>query len=78
MKLTAEQAIEKIESTKSTFMHLKNVPVYTYPIQVREQLQKMAERNEITPKEYWCALNITWPKMSDAEKKCESANNAWV
>ena len=40
-------------------------------IQKRNELQRQAERGEITPKAYWAALKATWPDMTDEDKDSE-------
>jgi len=58
--MKALEAIDKIESGKKF-----NV------IETRSDLQKMAERGEISPSEYEKALDITWLEMSGSQKRSE-------
>jgi hypothetical protein len=68
---TAEQAIRKIKAEKTDFMgHI--VTRYNYAIEVREQLTRMSERGELAPAEYYRALAITWPQLSDSERRAEA------
>ena len=69
-KLTAEQAIEKIRSIKSEFMGVE-VPMYNHGIEVRAELIKMMEKNEISPSEGYRALKIEFDKMGPGEKAAE-------
>ena len=68
--MNAKQAIKKIKSERTEFMG-QVVEKYATPIQVREQLRIMAESGDIRPSEYWKALKITWPQMSNGEKRYE-------
>ena len=72
--LTAKQAIDKIKSVKITIFG-QEATKYNYAVQVREELQGMSERNEISPSEYKKALDITWEQMGDAEKESEVYGN---
>lgn len=69
-EITAESAIETIKSVKTNFMGLE-VNKYNYPVQIRAELQKMAEKDQIKPSEYKRALDLTWPMMSGSEKASE-------
>ncbi len=69
-KLTAEQAIEQLENTNGIgFMGHEFKRVTT--THIRQGLQEMAENSQITGKEYWGGLKITFPLMSDCGKKLE-------
>lgn len=41
-------------------------------LQERNELQRKAERGEISPKEYYAALKETWERMTLQERKAES------
>lgn len=69
-RLTAEEAIEKIKSSKTEiFGHM--VQKYNYTFEIRKELQNMAERNEISPAEYNKALKITHAQMTESDKAIE-------
>lgn len=70
MRLTAEQAIEKIKSERTNFFGI-NVRKINYSGEIRDALQKMSEDNEISPKEYKRALDITFQTMFPGEKRSE-------
>lgn len=72
--MKATEAINKIKSIRTTFLR-QDVQKYNYPTEIREQLQKMSEQNEITPLEYYKALKITWDQMKnwDSLKAAEYA-----
>lgn len=60
-QLTAEQAIEKIESVKTTFM---GIEVEKYGVlAIRKKLESMAKVGMISPKEFYRASKITWQTM---------------
>jgi len=69
-KLSAEQAIEKIKSEKTIFMGVV-VPAHNYGHEIRSELTKMSERNEISPTEYWKALKLTPKPESESLEKYE-------
>ena len=71
MTITAEQAIEKIKSETITFLGV-NVRKINYSREIRDELQKMMEANEISPAEYKRALDITWETMLPGEKRAEN------
>ena len=48
-----------------------DVQKHNYAIEIRRELQAMAERNDMPPAEYQTALDITMPRMSDSEKAAE-------
>lgn len=60
-RLTAEEAIERINKQAVT------------SIQIRNQLQEMAENNKISPNEYWKALKIVGLPKTESEKTDEYA-----
>jgi len=62
MTMTAEQAVKAIKAVKTTFLG-QEVEAHATPIEVRRELQGMAENNEISPAEYHRALKLTWPGM---------------
>ena len=69
-KLTAEKAIKNLKNTNGIGImgyEFKRV----LPTHIRQGLQETAEAGEITGKEYWRALKITFPLMSDCEKNLE-------
>ena len=68
--MKAQDAINKIKSVRTTFMG-QDVQKYNYPIQIRQELMVMSEKNEIYPAEYKKALDITWEQMSSSEKRAE-------
>ena len=67
--MNAKQAIEKIKSTKTTFMGLV-VNKFNYLNEIRNELQKMAESGELSPAEYWKSLKMTFD-MSPAIKAAD-------
>ena len=69
-QLTAEQAIVKIKSVKTKFMG-QSVNKHNYQIEIRSELQKMAESGELSPAEYNRALKLTWPHESESLKAAE-------
>jgi len=68
--MKAQEAINKIESERTTFMNV-DVQKHNYAIEIRRELQTMAEQNDLAPAEYQTALDITMPRMSDSEKASE-------
>ena len=68
--MKAQEAINKIESARTTFMNV-DVQKHNYAIEIRRELQTMAEQNDLAPAEYQTALDITMPRMSDSEKAAE-------
>jgi len=68
--MKAQEAINKIESERTTFMNV-DVQKHNYAIEIRRELQAMAERNDMPPAEYQTALDLTMPRMSDSEKAAE-------
>jgi hypothetical protein len=70
--MTAQDAINKIKSERITFMGV-DVQKYNYALEIRRELQAMAERGEISPGECFKALKITWPDMTPAQKAAEQA-----
>lgn len=71
-KLTANEAIKRIEAGKISFMGFI-VPKFNYQREIRQELCKLAEKNLITPHEYWKALKTTWAKMDKYDKATEFA-----
>jgi len=69
--MTAEKAILELKKTSG-----KGIMGYEYsrvlPTHIRQGLQEMAEVGEISGKEYWRGLKITFPLMSDYGKKLEA------
>jgi len=72
-EMRAQEAIDQIKSVKTKFMG-HTVKKHNYAIDIRSELQKMAENNEISPLELWKSLRLTWPKMSKSEKGAEFDN----
>ena len=68
--MKAQEAINKIESARTTFMNV-DVQKHNYAIEIRRELQTMAEQHDLAPAEYQTALDLTMPRMSDAEKAAE-------
>ena len=68
--MKAQEAINKIESARTTFMNV-DVQKHNYAIEIRRELQTMAEQNDLAPAEYQTALDLTMPRMSDSEKAAE-------
>lgn len=71
-RLTAEQAIEKLENQTHVIFGVtakKNTP-----FSVRTKLCAMAERNEISPKEYYRALKLTKNSLVGGELRAEMAD----
>ena len=69
-KERAQEAINKIKSERTTFMNV-DVQKHNYAIEIRRELQAMAEQNDLAPAEYQAALDLTIPKMSNSEKAAE-------
>ena len=69
-RLSAEQAIEKIKSEKTTFLSM-TVCMHNYGHEIRQQLQIMAQKNRISPAEYWKALKLTKKPESPALERYE-------
>lgn len=72
MRLTADKAIKEIEAVKISFMGFI-VPKFNYQREIRRELCKLAEKNIISPSEYWKALKTTWEKMDKYDKATELA-----
>ena len=68
--MKAQEAINKIKNERTTFMG-RDVQKHNYSIEIRRELQTMAEQNDLAPAEYQAALDITMPRMSDSEKAAE-------
>ena len=71
--MNAQEAINKIKAAKTVFMGIE-VNAHNYAIETRDRLQEMAEKAILSPIEYWIALRLTWPQMSDSEKRAELEN----
>jgi len=72
-RMTAKEAINKIKAVKTTFMG-HTVSVHNYSHEIKTQLQKMAERNEISPAEYWKGLKISGQPESESLRKYDYSN----
>ena len=48
-----------------------DVQKHNYAIEIRRELQTMAEQHDLAPAEYQVALDLTMPRMSDSEKAAE-------
>lgn len=69
--ITAEQAIEKLTNETHVVFGVKAKK--NTPLSVRDGLQKMGELNEISPKEYYRALQITKASLKGGELRAEQA-----
>lgn len=69
-QFTAQQAIDQIKSVRTTCFGV-DAQKYNYAVDVREQLQIMCEAGKLSPAEYYKALKITWPIMSQSERDAE-------
>ena len=70
-RLTAEQAIEKLKNETHVIFGIsvkKNTP-----LSIRTLLCAMAERNEISPKEYYRSLKLTRNSLTGGELRSEMA-----
>ena len=56
--MTANESIKKITDETTTFLGV-TVKKYNYGYEIRQELQRMAEQNEISPAEFWKALKLT-------------------
>jgi len=62
--MKAEQVIAQIKS-ETIELFGQNPLKNNHPWEVRNELQKMAETNQLPPKEYYRALKLTWHGLSD-------------
>jgi len=69
-KKEAEMIVEALKSEKTTFMGVI-VPVYDYGYKMRDKIQEMVVKKEITPAVYWAALKLTPPPESDTLRRYE-------
>jgi hypothetical protein len=73
-ELTAQEAIEKVKNEKTIFLGIQ-VNKNNYPWDIRGSLQKMAEKGQISPREYKKALDTTFAGMTSSDKEIEATND---
>lgn len=69
-EITAEKAIEAIENETTVFLG-QTVRKHNYQYQIRDELCKMCEAGNLSPREYMRALKITWAKMSERDRQLD-------
>ena len=70
--MTAREAIQKATEKKSQVIFGRKAQAT--PSVVRDELQRMAEQREISPRTYWKALKVSWADLvCNGEKAWEFA-----